>query len=103
MVADITLFISFLILLIGAAKAYSGFFTKVAMGDKNILTPLISPIEKSLYRLCGINPQLEMNWKKYALALMLFNGAGIVLVLAVLLSQIFYRSIPKAYPHFPLS
>ena len=101
MVADITLFISFLILLIGAAKAYSGFFTKVAIGDKNILTPLISPVEKSLYRLCGINPQLEMNWKKYALALMLFNGAGIVLVLAVLLSQHLLPLNPQGLPALP--
>ena len=101
MVADITLFISFLILLIGAAKAYSGFFTKVLVGEKNVFTPLLSPVENSLYRLCGINPQLEMNWKKYALALMLFNGAGIVLVLVVLLSQHLLPLNPQGLPALP--
>ena len=101
MVADITLFISFLILLIVAAKAYSGFFTHVLGGEKNILSPLLLHVENSFYRLCGINPYLEMNWKKYALALMFFNGAGIVLVMAVLLTQHFLPLNPQGLPALP--
>lgn len=98
MVADITLFISFLLLLLGTAKAYSGFFTKVLVGEKNTLSSFLLPVERSLYRLSGINPQLEMNWKKYALTLMLFNGAGIVLVLGVLLTQHLLPLNPEGLP-----
>jgi len=98
MVADITLFISFLLLLLGTAKAYSGFFTKVLVGEKNALSSFLLPVERSLYRLSGINPQLEMNWKKYALTLMLFNGAGIMLVLGVLLTQHLLPLNPQGLP-----
>jgi K+-transporting ATPase ATPase A chain len=36
--------------------------------------------ENFLYRICGIDPQHEMNWKNYLFAMLIFNFAGIVFV-----------------------
>lgn len=41
------------------------------------------PFERLIYRICGINPDDEMNWKVYAYALILFNCLGIVVVYLV--------------------
>jgi K+-transporting ATPase ATPase A chain len=35
-----------------------------------------APVERLIYRLCGVDPAAEMAWKKYAVALVLFNGLG---------------------------
>ena len=35
-----------------------------------------APAERLIYRLCGVDPAAEMGWKKYAIALVLFNGLG---------------------------
>ena len=35
-----------------------------------------APAERLIYRVCGVDPAAEMGWKKYALALVLFNGLG---------------------------
>jgi len=43
----------------------------------------LAPLERLCYRLGGIDPQAGMGWKSYALALMLFNGLGALLVYAV--------------------
>ena len=43
-----------------------------------------APAERLIYRLCGVDPAAEMGWKKYAIALVLFNGLG---ALAVYLLQ----------------
>jgi K+-transporting ATPase ATPase A chain len=40
-------------------------------------------IERPLYRLCGIASDEEMGWRKYALALLLFNALGVVAVYAL--------------------
>jgi len=33
-------------------------------------------VEALIYRLCGVEPATEMGWKKYAIALVLFNALG---------------------------
>lgn len=101
MVADITLFTGLLVLLVVLARAYSGFFTKVLSGEKNIFTPFLLPLENSIYKICGINPHIAMNWKKYAYALLLFNLFGIVLVLGVLLTQHLLPLNPQGLPSLP--
>jgi len=41
---------------------------------------VIGPIERLIYRLSGVNPQTEMSWKTYALAMLLFNLFGLIVV-----------------------
>lgn len=101
MVADITLFAGLLVLLVVLARAYSGFFTKVLSGEKNIFTPFLLPLENLIYKLCGINPHIAMNWKKYAYSLLLFNLFGIALVLVVLLTQHLLPLNPQGLPSLP--
>ena len=38
---------------------------------------------RSLYRLCGVKADLDMGWLQYALAILLFNGLGVLVVYAV--------------------
>ncbi|TKD39803.1 potassium-transporting ATPase subunit KdpA [Azotobacter chroococcum] len=38
------------------------------------------PLENGLYRLCGVRPDEEMGWLRYALALLLFNALGVLAV-----------------------
>lgn len=40
-------------------------------------------VEAPLYRLAGIRPEAEMGWLQYTLALLLFNGLGVVAVYAL--------------------
>ncbi|HJV70372.1 potassium-transporting ATPase subunit KdpA, partial [Ideonella sp.] len=40
-------------------------------------------IESPLYRLCGVDPKVEMAWVQYALAILLFNALGFVAVYAL--------------------
>jgi len=51
------------------------------------LDRLLSPVERGLYRICGIRPEQEMTWREYAAALLIFNVAGFVILYALLLCQ----------------
>ena len=44
---------------------------------------LTNRIERPLYRVCGIDPTAEMGWLKYALAILLFNGIGVLVLYAL--------------------
>ncbi len=56
------------------------FMAKVYKGERTFLAPIFGPLERWLYRLCGVNPDEEMDWKTYAVALLMFSLVGFVFV-----------------------
>ncbi|MCU0479758.1 MAG: potassium-transporting ATPase subunit KdpA, partial [Anaerolineae bacterium] len=63
------------------------YMARVFMGKSTPFTPILSPIERGVYRLAGINPTEEQDWRKYALSLLIFNIIGFVMVFALQLLQ----------------
>ncbi len=59
----------------------------VYCGEKTFLSIVISPLERLIYRFCGINEKIEMSWKSYAASFIIFNAAGIVLLFLIQLCQ----------------
>lgn len=49
--------------------------------------PLLSNLEKFVYRICQIDPAQEMSWKDYAKAMLCFNGIGLVFLFLLQLLQ----------------
>lgn len=47
----------------------------------------LRPVETTTYRLIGVDPRREMNWIDYTIALLVFNLAGFLVLLGILLGQ----------------
>ena len=75
--------IFYMVVLIALAKPLGLFMARVYQGERTFLDPLMRPVEKLIYRLCGVHPDEEMNWKVYAIAMMLFNGLGLLVGLCL--------------------
>ncbi|MFA5032508.1 MAG: potassium-transporting ATPase subunit KdpA [bacterium] len=56
------------------------YMVKVFNGQKTILSPILNPAEKIIYKFLGVNPDNETDWKTYLLALILFNVIGILVL-----------------------
>jgi K+-transporting ATPase ATPase A chain len=56
-------------------------------------------VESSIYRLCGVDPAAEMGWKKYAIALLIFNSLGALLVYALQRLQVWLPLNPQQLPN----
>src|SRR5690242_3546685 len=52
-------------------------------------------IESLLYRACGIKADEEMGWLRYALALLVFNGLGVLAVYALQRLQLWLPLNPQ--------
>jgi K+-transporting ATPase ATPase A chain len=59
----------------------------------------LSRIEGGLYRLCGIEAGRDMGWLQYALAILLFNGLGVIAVYAIQRVQLWLPLNPQALPN----
>ncbi len=67
-----------------AVAPFLGRYIRAAMENpQSRLTAWGRPLERGIYRLAGIDPQAEMGWQRYALAVLAFNIVGIAAVYAL--------------------
>jgi potassium-transporting ATPase potassium-binding subunit len=90
--AQIVLFLLVLLLLVRPLGAY---IARVYQGERIFLSPIIRPVEHFVFRIVGIHPDEEMTWKRYAVVMLLFNLAGLLLVYAFLRLQSFLPLNPQ--------
>ncbi|MCE4073126.1 MULTISPECIES: potassium-transporting ATPase subunit KdpA [Pseudomonas] len=95
---DVLLIVAFLALVLVPAPFLGRFYYKVMEGQRTFLSPVFLPVERAIYRVCGIHPDDEQNWKSYTLALLAFNLAGLALLFAILLLQ---GGLPLNPQHLP--
>jgi K+-transporting ATPase ATPase A chain len=72
--------IFYIVVLIALAKPLGSFMARVYQGQRTFLDPVLGPVERFIYRISGVNPGEDMNWKTYAIAAMLFNVLGLIVV-----------------------
>jgi K+-transporting ATPase ATPase A chain len=60
---------------------------RVFQGERNLLSPVLRPVERFFYRLLGVKEDEEMKWTTYASALLMFSVVGGVLSYALLRLQ----------------
>jgi len=70
----------YFIVLIALGIPLGAYMARVYEGEAKIAQRLLGPIERLFYRLSGVRPEQEMNWKQYAGAVLLFNLAGVIVV-----------------------
>jgi K+-transporting ATPase ATPase A chain len=73
---QIALFIAAVLLL---AKPVGIYLTNVFERGKTYLDPVCGPCERLLYRVTGINPEHEMRWTEYTVAMLIFSAATLLL------------------------
>ena len=78
----ITLLIYMLLVIPAGAYLY-----RIFAGKRTFADPVFAPAEKVIFRLCGIRPNQNMNWFRYALALLGTNAVMILLCYAILRFQ----------------
>ncbi len=80
------------------AKPLGEYMARVYENRPFVLDRVLGPVERIFYRICGISPEEEMDWKKYTLAVLIFNVGGL---LAVYLLQRMQGILPLNPQKFP--
>lgn len=63
------------------------FMFKVFNGERSFLINAFRPLEIGIYKVSGVNPSEQMNWKQYAKALVIFNIIGLVVLTLLQMMQ----------------
>ena len=74
---QILLFLLFVFLV---TKPIGIFLTRVFNREKTFMDPVLRPIERLLYRVCGVDENREMRWTEYAIAMLLFSLVSMIVL-----------------------
>ena len=89
----------FFLLILACAKPLGTFIATIIEGKRNFLSPILGPVERLIYRICGVarddkgEPE-EQHWTRYAGALLAFSA---VLLYALQRLQLWLPFNPQGY------
>ncbi len=78
-------------LILACVKPFGLFMAKVFAGERTFLSPVLGPVERVLYRICGVKKDEEQHWTTYTFAMLAFSVAGF---LSLYLLQRFQGLLP---------
>ena len=80
---DLFQMLGYLAVILAAVKPLGSYMARVFQREPTLLDPVLGPAERFIYRLAGVRPEEEMDWKANAGAMILFNLVGFVAVYAL--------------------
>jgi K+-transporting ATPase ATPase A chain len=73
-------FAVYVVVLLALARPLGAYMARVYEGRPLALERALGWLERVIYRVSGIEPTAEMGWQRYAVAMMLFNLVGLLIV-----------------------
>jgi len=90
--------VGYVAVIVLAVRPLGSYMARVFQREQSLLDSLLSPVERLIYRIAGIRPDEEMDWKANAVAMLLFNFVGFAAVYAL---QRLQGSLPLNPQGFP--
>jgi len=83
------------------AKPLGIFMARVFGGEKTFLDPVLRPVERLIYRLCGVDEKREMRWTEYGTAMLLFSGVSLIFLYLTERMQQWLPLNPQKFANVP--
>ncbi|EWY42438.1 ATPase [Skermanella stibiiresistens SB22] len=77
----------YLVILTALTPVLGGYMARVFGAGPAPLDRVLGPVERGLYRLCGVDPAREQHWTHYAASLLAFNLLGLLALYGLLRLQ----------------
>jgi K+-transporting ATPase ATPase A chain len=86
----------FILVLLALARPLGAYMAGIYEGVPSFATRAGGPLERLVYRLCGVDPRVEMSWTSYAIATLWFSLLGTLAVYALQRLQLVLPLNPQA-------
>jgi K+-transporting ATPase ATPase A chain len=74
-------------IIVALTPLLGGYMTRVFAGERTLLSPVLRPVERLLYRAGGVDETREQHWLTYTLAMLLFHVGGFAILYALMRLQ----------------
>jgi K+-transporting ATPase ATPase A chain len=73
----------YFVVLIALVKPLGAYMARVYEGKPILLARVLGPVERLIYRVGGVQPEEEMRWTTYAIAMLVFSAVSLLVVYAL--------------------
>ena len=67
----------YLAILVAITPILGRYMTKVFSGERTLLDPLLQPVERGIYRVCGVDARKNQTWVEWTVTMLLVNAASL--------------------------
>jgi len=71
------------VVLVAITRPFGGYLARVFSGERTLLSPILGPVERGLYRISGVDPHEDQHWITYGVAMLMFSIAGFLSLYAI--------------------
>lgn len=93
----------YLAILLALAPVLGAYMARVFSGGRTFLHPVLSWLERGIYRVCKVDEQEDMRWQDYTKALLWFNGLGFAIVFILQVTQSWLPLNPQGLANVPFA
>lgn len=80
-------YVLYLAILVILAVPLGAYIKRVMFGEKTFLSKVLTPCENLVYKIMRVDKEEQMNWKKYAVSVLIFSGIGLVFLFLLQILQ----------------
>src|SRR5262249_37925141 len=74
-------------IVVALVKPLGWYMTRVFDGERTLLSPVLTPVERRLYWLAGVDETREQNWLTYTVGMLLFHVGGFLILYTLMRVQ----------------
>jgi K+-transporting ATPase ATPase A chain len=87
-----------ILVIVGLSIPLGLFIRKIMFGEDTLMSRVLGPLEKLIYRLSGISTQTEMTWSQYGRSLLAFSLMSWIVLFLILVAQGILPGNPHQLP-----
>jgi len=88
----------YMAMIFAITKPLGSYMYRVFEGDRQPLPRLFGAIERLLYKLCGVDPKQQQDWKQYTLAMLVFSAITLLVTYGIERLQDVLPLNPQNFP-----
>ncbi|MDE2063441.1 MAG: potassium-transporting ATPase subunit KdpA [Bradyrhizobium sp.] len=81
--------ILYCVIIAALTKPLGWYMTRVFNGERTFLSPVLRPVEVSLYWISGVDERREQHWLTYTISMLLFHVGGVLIIYGLMRLQAF--------------
>src|SRR5580765_4235036 len=87
----------YFLMILAITPLLGGYMKRVFSGERTPLDPILRPVERGIYRVCGVDAGRDQSWIEWTIVMLVVNGASLVILY---LMQRLQKWLPLNPNHF---
>jgi K+-transporting ATPase ATPase A chain len=74
-------------IVVAITPALGGYMTRVFGGDRTLLSPILRPVERAIYKIAGVDERAEQHAVTYTIGMLIFHAGGFIILYVLMRVQ----------------